>query len=315
MNNTKKMLKGVFSPNCTPFINDKVDYTGLVKNIEKLNESGLKGYFVLGTNGEFKTLTEFEKFKVLETYIKYSSDDKVIMAGTGCESTYETIIMTKKASDMGAKLVSLLMPNFFAKKIDEDVMVSHIIEVADNSPVPVLLYNNPSVAAGVTITADVIKRVKDHPMVSGIKDSSKDTWPELVKFDSDDFSALAGSAEYFFDLLEAGGTGGVLSLANVFPDECARLYRLYTDGNMDEAAKLKDDLVSLNKKVSGSYGVAGVKYAMELAGFSGGNPRKPLKALIEDQKTTIEKDLRESGFLKVVRETNIFKISVKGEGS
>ncbi len=298
MNKTKKMLSGVFSPNCTPFTNDKVDYTGLEKNIEKLNRSGLKGYFVLGTNGEYKTLTESEKFKVLETYIKYSSDDKVIMAGTGCESTYESIIMTKKASDMGVKLVSLLMPNFFAAKIDEDVMVSHIIEVADNSPVPVLLYNNPSVAAGITIPAAVISRVKDHPMVAGIKDSSKDSWPELVKFDSDDFSVLAGSAGYFFDLLEAGGTGGVLSLANVFPDKCAELYSLYTGGKTEEALKLKEEIVSLNKKVSGSYGVAGVKHAMELAGFSGGNPRRPLKYLTEDQKLFIEKDLRESGFLK-----------------
>ena len=297
MNNTKEMLSGVFSPNCTPFINDKVDYAGLEKNIEKLNQSGLKGYFVLGTNGEFKTLTEYEKFKVLETYIKYSGDDKVIMAGTGCESTYESIIMTKKAADMGAKFVSLLMPNFFAKKIDEDVMVNHIIEVAENSPVPVLIYNNPSVAAGVTITADVINRVKDHPMVSGIKDSSKDTWPEIVKHDTKDFSVLAGSAGYFFDLLKAGGTGGVLSLANVFPGSCAELYRLYTSGDMEKAVNLKDDLVSLNKKVSGSYGVAGVKHAMDLEGFAGGNPRRPLKALTDDQKAAIEKDLKECGFL------------------
>ncbi len=169
MNNPKRMLSGVFSPNCTPFINDKVDYYGIEKNIEKLNRSELKGYFVLGTNGEFKALTESEKFKVLKTYIKYSCDNKIIMAGTGCESTYETIKMTKKAADMGAKLVSLLMPNFFVNKINADVMVSHIIEVADNSPVPVVLYNNPSVAAGVTITTDVIKRVKDHPSVAGLK--------------------------------------------------------------------------------------------------------------------------------------------------
>ena len=298
MDNPKKLLSGVFSPMCTPFKNDEIDYSGLAENIKLMNKSGLKGYFVLGTNGEFKTLTESEKIKVLETVLKYSAEDKVIMAGTGCESTYETILMTKKAADMGVKMVSLLMPNFFAKKIDADVMVNHITEVADASPVPVVLYNNPSVAAGITITADVINRVKDHPMVAGIKDSSKDTWPEIVKHDSHTFSVLAGSAGYFFDLLEAGGTGGVLSLANVFPDSCAKLYKLYTSGDMDKAVKLKDDLVSLNKKVSGSYGVAGVKYAMELAGFAGGAPRRPLKALTADQKAGVEKDLKESGFLK-----------------
>ena len=297
MDNQKTLLSGVFSPMCTPFKNDEIDYNGLAGNIELMNKSGLKGYFVLGTNGEFKSLTEGEKIKVLETVLKYSSDDKVIMAGTGCESTYETIIMTKKAADMGVKMVSLLMPSFFAKKIDADVIVNHIIEVADVSPIPVVLYNNPSVAAGITITADVIIRVKDHPMVSGIKDSSKDTWPEIVKYDSDSFSVLAGSAGYFFDLIKAGGTGGVLSLANVFPDACAELYKLYISGDIDKAVKLKDDLVSLNKKVSGSYGVAGVKCAMDLTGFAGGNPRRPLKVLTDDQKAAIKKDLKESGFL------------------
>ncbi len=297
MDNPKKLLSGVFSPMCTPFTDDKPDYDGLRKNIEKMNRSGLKGYFVLGTNGEFKSLSESEKFKVLETVLKYSAKDKVVMAGTGCESTYESIQMTKKAADMGVAMVSLLMPNFFAKKIDSDTMVQHILEVADNSSIPVVLYNNPSVAAGVTIKTDVIERVKDHPMVAGIKDSSKDTWPEIVKADSSSFSVLAGSAGYFFDLLEAGGTGGVLSLANVFPDACADLFTLYTSGEKEKAVKLKDDLVSLNKKVSGSYGVAGVKYAMDLAGFSGGNPRRPLKYLTADQKKSLEKDLKESGFI------------------
>ncbi len=282
---------------CTPFTDDKPDYDGLRKNIEKMNQSGLKGYFVLGTNGEFKSLTESEKFKVLETVLKYSSKDKVVMAGTGCESTYESIQMTKRAADMGAAMASLLMPNFFAKKMDSDIMVQHILEVADNSEIPVVLYNNPSVAAGVTIKNDVIERVKEHPMVAGIKDSSKDTWPEIVKADNSAFSVLAGSAGYFFDLLEAGGTGGVLSLANVFPDACADLYTLYATGEKEKAVKLRDDLVSLNKKVSGSYGVAGVKYAMDLAGFSGGNPRRPLKYLTLEQKMNLEKDLKESGFI------------------
>ena len=298
MSSAKEMLSGVFSPMCTPFIDDEVSYDGLEKNIKIMNGSGLKGYFVLGTNGEYKTLSEEEKIKILEVVLKNASSDKVIMAGTGCESTRETIRLTKKAAGMGVKMVSLLMPNFFAKKIDNEVMINHILEVAEASPVPVVLYNNPSVAAGITIGADVIKAVCTHPNVSGIKDSSKDTWPDNVVFDSPDFSVLAGSAGYFFDLMEKGGTGGVLSLANVFPDSCAELYTLYINGEKEKALKLKDDLVSLNKKVSGAYGVAGVKYAMDLAGFTGGNPRRPLKALTEDQKKSLESDLKESGFLK-----------------
>ena len=95
----RKNFYPVYFHQCVhPLKNDEIDYNGLAKNIELMNKSGLKGYFVLGTNGEFKTLTESEKIKVLETVLKYSSDEKVIMAGTGCESTYETVVMTKKSS-------------------------------------------------------------------------------------------------------------------------------------------------------------------------------------------------------------------------
>ncbi len=298
MGKGNEMLKGVFSPMCTPFINDEVDYAGMEKNVNIMNSSGLKGYFVLGTNGEFKTMSEDERFKLLALVIKKAAKNKVVMAGTGAESTRETIRLTKKAADMGASMVSLLMPNFFAKKVTEAVMIRHITEVADASSVPVVLYNNPSVAAGVTITPGVIKEVSSHPNVVGVKDSSKETWPENVVFNSSTFSVMAGSAGYFLDLLDRGGTGGVLSLANVFPDECARLYNLYVSGKKEEAVELNKKLVDLNKKVSGSYGVAGVKYAMDLAGFAGGVPRRPLAGLNDEQKKTLEADLKASGFLK-----------------
>lgn len=294
----KQIVGGVFAPMCTPFKNEELDLAGLEKNINLMNKSGLKGYFILGTNGECKTLSEDEREQILSISVKTAAKDKVIMAGTGFESTKETIRHTKIAADLGVKLVSLLMPSFFTKKITAEVMVKHIVAVADASPVPVLLYNNPSVAAGITITLEVIEAVSKHDNVAGIKDSSKETWSEIVSYDSEDFSVLAGSAGYFFDLLDKGGTGGVLSLANVFPDSCAKLYNLYKENKMSEAVELNNKLMDLNRKISGSYGVAGVKYAMDLAGFAGGIPRMPLPGLSAEAKEKVEKDLKDSGFIK-----------------
>ncbi|MFW2365778.1 MAG: dihydrodipicolinate synthase family protein [Desulforhopalus sp.] len=298
METNKEMLAGVFSPMCTPFKDDKVFLEGVARNIEKMNLTGLRGYFVLGTNGEFKSLTTNEGLRVLKTVLEHRSADKVVMAGTAAESTYETIELTLKAADLGVDSVSLLMPHFFAKKIDDDVLVSFITDVADASPVPVVLYNNPSVAAGVTIGIEVIKRVADHPNVVGIKDSSKSTYVDSLKAESDHFSVLAGSAGYFLDLLASGGTGGVLSLANVFPDASAALYQTFKKGRMQEAEKMSQDLVNLNKQVSGTYGVAGVKAAMDLAGFIGGNPRKPIKGLTESQRADLKRALVDTGFLQ-----------------
>ena len=109
---------------------------------------------------------------------------------------------------------------------------------------------------------------------------------------------LAGSAGYFLDLLKAGGTGGVLSLANVFPDACARLYTLFTAGKTAEAEELNTALIDLNKQVSGAYGVAGVKAAMDLYGFSGGVPRKPLLPLTAAEKEALKNSLAQSKFAR-----------------
>lgn len=293
----KNLLRGVYAPMCTPFVEDEIDFAGLERNIERMNETGLRGYFVLGTNGEYKTLSEDEQFKIVDAFVKKSARNKVVMAGTGAESTRETIRLTKKAADRGAALASVLMPNFFAKKITDDVMIRHILAVADAAPIPVMLYNNPSVSAGVQITPKVLEAVSGHPNVAGIKDSGKDSWEAAVPFDGPEFSVLAGSAGYFFELIRRGGTGGVLSLANVVPDACAEFYRLCVENRAAEAAALKDKIESLNKKISGSFGVAGVKAAMDLAGFVGGTPRAPLSGITAEDKRGLAVALNESGLL------------------
>jgi 4-hydroxy-2-oxoglutarate aldolase len=141
MTGKKKELSGVITPMVTPFKDDRVVFHGLIANVEKMNATGLAGYFVLGTNGEYKTLSLEERFLVLQTVVKYRAKDKVVMAGMGFESTKETIDMTLRAAGEGADLVSLLMPHFFAKKMTADLLAGYITAVADASPIPVVLYN------------------------------------------------------------------------------------------------------------------------------------------------------------------------------
>lgn len=288
----RESLSGVFAPMVTPFNNDNIDIDGLRNNVEKMNKSGLKGYFVLGTNGEYKTLEVEEQIKVLNAVVGHRSSDKIVMAGCGAESTRTTINAVKLAVDCGADMVSLLMPYFFAKRITNEVMISHIISVADASEVPVLLYNNPSVSAGVKIGPEVIRKVKEHPMVVGIKDSSNDSWKPNLEAAGDDLLVLAGSANYFLELLIAGGCGGVLSLANVFPERCASLYEAFINGKQSEAKLISDEIVSLNHEVSGSYGIAGVKAAMDIVGLSGGAPRKPIPSLSDSEIADLKEKFR-----------------------
>ena len=294
----KERLSGVFVPMVTPFRDDEIFFEGLIENIQKLNETGLKGYFVLGTNGEFKSLSVEERIKILETVVEYAADDKIVMAGTAEESTKETIDISLEAAKIGVSQISLLMPHFFRKYIDDDVLINYIVEVADASPVPVVLYNNPSVAAGLLISKGVVKAVSDHLNVIGMKDSSRGNYKDYITAANEDFYLMAGSASFFFEALQAGAVGGVLSLANVFPEECVKLYTLYTENKMVKAEEQNKKIIDLNKKVSGFGGVAAVKGAMDLVGYNGGSPRRPLKSLTEEEKKTLKENVMEYGFIR-----------------
>jgi len=235
MDEYEEKLSGVFPPMVTPFKDDEIQFDAIIENIEKMNKTSLRGYFVLGTNGEYKSLTVEERHRVLKTVVAHSSQDKIIMAGTGAESTKQTIELSVKAAELGAHMVSLLMPHFFTKKMDDNALTKYILDVAEKSPVPVLIYNNPSVAAGVLVSDEVIRRVSGHPNVIGMKDSSKGNFKKYIEASAPGFYVLAGSANFFLDLLMAGGIGGVLSLANVFPEECVKLYRLFKENKLEEA--------------------------------------------------------------------------------
>jgi 4-hydroxy-2-oxoglutarate aldolase len=291
-------LSGVFAPITTPFHEQgDLHLEKLSFNIQRLNQSRLRGYLVLGTNGEFRSLSSHEQMEVLKTVVKTASSGKVIMAGTGAESTKVSIELCHQAAEIGAHYGSLITPFFFAKKMTDKVLIQHFVQVADQSPIPVLLYNNPGVT-GVTISTAVIKEISSHPKIVGMKDSSPGNLSAYILNANPGFSLLAGSANFFFTGLLMGAVGGVLSLADAFPEPCCRLYDLGVNGQLKEGRELQFQLMELNQKVSGKFGVAGVKAAMDFAGFYGGPPRAPLVPLSGEEKKKLLEDLKGSGFLK-----------------
>jgi 4-hydroxy-2-oxoglutarate aldolase len=291
-------LSGVFAPITTPF-HEQGDLLldKLASNIQRLNQSRLRGYLVLGTNGEFRSLSGHEQMEVLKTVVKTASSGKVIMAGTGAESTKVSIELCHQAAEIGAHYGSLITPFFFAKKMTDKALIQHFVQVADQSPIPVLLYNNPGVT-GVTISTAVIKEVSSHPKIVGMKDSSPGNLSAYILNANPGFSLLAGSANFFFTGLLMGAVGGVLSLADAFPEPCCKLYDLGVNGQLKEGRELQFQLMELNQKVSGKFGVAGVKVAMDFAGFYGGPPRSPLALLTAEEKKKLLEELKASGVLK-----------------
>lgn len=292
-----KELSGVFAPLVTPFAGDALDGEALRFNLRRAARSGLAGYLALGSNGEYKSLTDDEQRQVLAV-IAEEKADKVVMVGCGCESTVQTVAKCRMAAEFGFEFASVLTPSYFGKRLDGPTLARYFTRVADESSLPVLLYNAPGFAGGVSIPLKTVVELAGHPNIVGIKDSSS-AGPGAILSALDpgvEFRVLAGSVNFFYPSLHMGARGGIVSLADALPEPCCELYRLFMAGNYIEAAEMHQRLTRLNRSVSGSGGVAGVKGAMDVCGYRGGSPRHPLMPLDDAGREAIRQAIVAEGF-------------------
>jgi 4-hydroxy-2-oxoglutarate aldolase len=290
-------LPGIYTPFVTPFReDDTVDEAGLRHNIRRWMQTPLTGLVVLGSNGEAPQLEDDEADRIIEVTREEMPADRPLIAGTGRESTKATIAATRRAAAFGVDAVLVRTPSFFKPQLTSDVFVRHYREVADASPVPVMLYN-VTMFTGVNLLPDAVEALAAHPNIVGMKESGGDVAQiaEYVARTPDDFTLLAGSASTLFHSLCAGCDGAVLALAAVVPDECVRLWTLVRDGRLDEARALQRRLVPLARSVGAAYGIAGLKAALTLLGYTGGFPRPPLRPLRPEGADVIRRQLEELG--------------------
>lgn len=288
----KEKLKGVFAPITTPFTNKgEVDYNSLKKNMEKYAKSPIHGYLALGSNGENKSLTSDEKLEVLKVIIGNKSQKQIVMTGCIFESTFETIEYAKKFEKLGTDFITLLPPSYFAKMMTEAVLIKYFTDVASAVNTPCLVYCAPQFSSGIVLSVNVVKEISKHKNIVGMKDSSTGNIDNYLMAAGNDFSVMAGSANFFYYSLIMGATGGVISLANAFPDITVKLYESALKGTSEEGVELNKKILRLNKFVSGSGGVASVKAAMDLAGFVGGAPRLPLLPMKQEDIDKLKKNL------------------------
>lgn len=276
-------LHGVFPPIPTPFdAQGHIAHDALVENLKRWNQYDLAGYVVLGSNGEGVYLTVDEKAQVWEVARQAIPADKLLVAGTGCESTRQTIALGSRAADAGADALLVLTPHYYDGQMTPDALTRHFEAVADHAAVPVILYNMPRLTH-VDMDAVTVTRLAQHPNVIGIKDSGGDVskLAQIVGAVEDGFQVLAGSAGFFFPALTVGAVGGVMALANVAPQPLIDLYRLFQAGRWDEAAAVQRRLVPVNTAVTARFGVPGLKAALDMLGYYGGPVRSPLQKMAD----------------------------------
>ena len=289
-----KHIKGVIPPIMTPFReNGDVDYDGHLFNIEKWNSTRLSGYLVLGSNGEAPFLNETEKLKLIELTAKNASSGRVILAGTGMESARETITLTTKAADAGAHGALVLTPSYYFSRMNEEAQIRFFTEVADHSPIPILIYNVPAFTH-INISAHALGIISQHPNIIGMKDSTGNI-PQLVKFQqviNENFNLILGTFSSWYPALTLGINAGIFAVANCAPDECAAVQEAFEAGDLNRALETYRRIFPVNEAVTSTFGVAGLKYACELVGYQAGSVRMPLLPLNDQEKRAVEQILR-----------------------
>ena len=271
-------LKGIMPPITTPFENGEVALGRLRENFAKWNKTCLSGYLVLGSNGESVYLSEKEKLSVLEVSREAIPASMTMLVGTGLESTQETIRFTNQAARLGGDCALVVTPCYYKGAMRPQILYDHFIAVAEAAEMGILIYNVPKFT-GINMEPELVARLSEHPNIVGVKDSSGNIGQlsEIVHLSEQGFAVFVGSAPVLFPALCVGAVGGILAAANVAPQEFSQIQDLFEKGQADKARELQSFLTPLSKAVTVTYGIGGLKVAMDCAGYFGGDPRPPLQ--------------------------------------
>ena len=292
-------LNGIFAPVTTPFRGDDVAVDRLGENLRAWSVGPLAGFVMLGSTGEFPLLSDTERDRVLVTAREAIPRTKLFLAGTGADSTRQTIVRTKRAAEIGADVAVVVTPHYFTREFSHPAaQARHYLTVADAAPIPVMLYNFPR-NTGINLEPATVARIAVHPNVCGIKDSSG-LIPQLaqtIEQTPKSFHVLTGSATGLLPSLAIGASGGVLALALIAARELCEIYALARQGRWDEARGIAPRVAVAERGVSGPYGIGGLKAALDLQGFYGGPCRAPLPTPDGDAIEDIKEVLATAGLL------------------
>ncbi len=291
-------LSGIFPPIPTPFINGKVAHEELAENVKKWSKTGINGLVVFGSNGEYVYLSEKEKRDVIETVVQNAPADFLIIAGSGCESTEATLKLTCDCGSLGADAALVATPHYYSNQMTENALMKHFTFIAEHSPIPIILYNVPKFTH-ITLAPDLVSSLSEHPNIIGIKDSSGNIHllSEFLNQVGKHFDVLVGTAGVWFAGLTLGCTGGILALANITPENCVKVFELFKKNEYEKARTLQLKMIPVNKIITTIYGIGGLKAAMDMLGYFGGDPRPPLLPPSEKEKFEIKEILQKADIL------------------
>ena len=291
-------ITGIFAPVPTPFASDgSLDIEAWRINLRIWKESALDGIVICGSNGEMPFVTQQERVALTEIAAEEAGGKLMLMAGAHFPSTRETISCAKALAAAGAGSLLLLPPHYF--KGNQTAILNYFTEVADNSPVPIFLYNMPA-NTGVDMETETMISASRHPNIKGIKDTSGNMTKlgYLAAAAPEDFSVFGGTGNWFLAALSMGACGGTMAASILYPNTCRKIYTSFHENNMKEAMELQSKLLPVSDALTRRFGVPGLKAALDSKGMKGGPCRSPLLPVSDEVKKEIIKILENSGLDK-----------------
>lgn len=293
-------LRGVYAPIPTPFDSQgEIDWNALERNLEKWLASPLDGFVVGGSNGEFPLLSFRERVELTRKVSRKTAGQIPVVTGIHCPSLAETVELCLGAAEAGTDAVLALPPHYYKGQNSNESLKSYFWQVADASPVPVILYNMPS-NTGVNLSPETVKTISSHPRIIGIKDTSGDIVQitRLCLEARPGFSIFVGSGGFFLPGLAVGCTGGTLAVANILPAACNRLMKAFSCGDIQAAREIQHRILLLNHAVTKGYGIPGLKAAVDGIGLFGGQCRAPLMPMEPAERKEVLRLLSETELLE-----------------
>lgn len=295
---TAGLFHGILPPITTPFdATGAVDHAALERNLDRYESTGLAGYVLFGSNGEAVHLDPGEQQDILDTVLGRGRTERPVVVGINELSTRAAIGAVQRATDAGAAAALVITPYFYKGSMGQDVLRRFFLDVADATELPILAYNVPK-NTGVTLDPATVAALAEHPRIVGCKDSSGNLGAlvETLRLVPDGFQVLVGNAGILYPALAMGATGGILAVACVAPDACVDIHRAVREGRHTDARALQERLAPLGRAVTVEHGIAGLKASLDLAGWAGGDPRRPLPPLDDAGADALRRTMAQCGF-------------------
>lgn len=272
---------GLLIPITTPFdaATGSVAPVALRDNARSVLTAGASGIVAAGSTGEASLLSEEEFRQVVRWLRDVLPDDLWLLAGAGRESTRATVAACHAASEEGADAVLVRAPSYYGPVLTTASLTDHFRTVADQSPIPVVLYNFPRYTH-VPIPVELVGALAKHENVWGAKDSAGDL-KNFVAFReaAPDWAMLIGPGALYYAALELGAAGAIAAVGCFAARQTAEIGRLYAAGDQAAAGALQEVVAPLHKGIVGELGIPGIKAAMDAVGLVGGPPRSPIPGL------------------------------------